>query len=134
VSLFEARYTYTGLSRTRRKYQIPTCTLYTTAPYLLSPNIANSMVLRNTRSHVWKEGTRRNTIVGQATFLNQVFPLDDKGNLDINHARLVNHPYIYIDIYGEASTHVFLDIYGKTSLCVFLVLRHQAKATATPMF
>ncbi len=50
------------------------------------------MVLRNTISYVWKEGTRRNTIVGQATFLNQVFPLDDKGNLDINHAKLVNHP------------------------------------------
>jgi hypothetical protein len=50
VSLFEATYTYTVLSRTRRKYQIPTCTLYTAAPGLLSPNIANHIVLRNTRS------------------------------------------------------------------------------------
>jgi hypothetical protein len=81
---------------------------------LLSPNIANKMVLRNTRSggHAgkqtkgmqacnqarqagrqaegrqarWKAGKQKNT-AGQATFL-----LDDKGYLDLNHARVVNHP------------------------------------------
>jgi hypothetical protein len=79
------------------------------------------MVLRNTRSHVWKEGTRRNTIVGQATFLNQVFPLDDKGNLDINHARLVNHPYIYIDIYMVKPLHMCFLIYMVKPLYVYFL-------------